>query len=85
MGPLPGVTVLLKGTSNGTATDFDGNFTLSNIPSDGVLQFSFVGFTTQEVPVAGKSTFNITMAADTESLAEIVVVGYGTQRKESVT
>ncbi|MEH6408038.1 MAG: TonB-dependent receptor [Leeuwenhoekiella sp.] len=84
-GPLPGVTVLLKGTSNGTATDFDGKFTLPNIPADGVLQFSFVGFSTQEVQVAGKSTFNITMDPDTESLSEIVVVGYGTQRKEAVT
>ena len=84
-GPLPGVTVLLKGTTNGTASDFDGNYTLPNVPEDGVLQLSYVGFTTQEVQVNGRSTIDVTLSADTESLQEIVVVGYGTQRKEAVT
>lgn len=83
--PLPGVTVLLNGTSNGTVTDFDGHYSLSNVPADGVLQFSYVGFTTQDVEVTGKSVINVTLSADAESLQEIVVVGYGTQRKEAVT
>ncbi|HEA30323.1 MAG TPA: TonB-dependent receptor [Leeuwenhoekiella sp.] len=84
-GPLPGVTVLVKGTSNGTASDFDGNYSLEGVPSDGVLQFSYVGFTTQEVEVNGSSTLNVTLSEDAQSLEEIVVVGYGTQRKEAVT
>jgi TonB-linked SusC/RagA family outer membrane protein len=81
---LPGVSVLVKGTTNGTATDAEGRFKLT-VPDNGTLVFSFIGYTTQEVPIAGKSTINVKMAADVESLGEVVVVGYGTQKKETVT
>lgn len=83
--PLPGLTVLVKGTKQGTTTDFDGNYTINNVPANATLIFSYVGFITQEVPVNGKTTINITMVPDTQTLEEIVVVGYGTQRKEAVT
>lgn len=85
MGPLPGVTVMVKGTDEGVATDFNGNYTINNVPSDALLQFSFVGMQTREVPVNGQSTIDVTMEASSESLNEIVVVGYGTQRREAVT
>lgn len=84
VGPLPGVSVVVKGTNIGTATDFDGNYSIS-VPSDGVLQFSSIGFLTQEVPVNGQSVINVTMMEDLEQLDEVVVVGYGVQRRESVT
>ncbi len=81
---LPGVSVLVKGTTNGTATDADGRFKLT-APDNGTLVFSFIGYTTQEVPIGGKSTIDVKLAADVESLGEVVVVGYGTQKKETVT
>ncbi|MDT0676346.1 SusC/RagA family TonB-linked outer membrane protein [Autumnicola musiva] len=84
-GPVPGVTVLVKGTSNGTTTDFDGNYSISNVPVDATLQYSFIGFTTTELPVDGRSSIDVTLQEDTEALDEIVVVGYGTQRREAVT
>ena len=80
-----GASVVVKGTTNGTITDFDGKFTLSNVPNDASLEISFVGFKTQVIPVQGKTTFNVTMVEDTEVLDEVVVVGYGTQKKESLT
>src|SRR5690606_39080010 len=83
-GPLPGISVVVKGTNTGTATDFDGDYTLE-VPSDAVLQFSSVGFATQEVAVNGQSVINITMQEDLEQLGEVVVIGYGVQRRESVT
>src|SRR5690606_19166932 len=84
-GPLPGASVVVKGTTNGTQTDFDGNFQLSNVPDDATLVFSYVSFKTQEVSVNGQTTFNIIMEADTQSLEEVVVVGYGTQKKKEIT
>ena len=84
-GPLPGVTVLLLNSSNGTTTDFDGNYTLSNIPSNGTLQFSYVGFLSQEVQVNGRTSIDLAMDEDTQQLDEVVVIGYGTQSRESVT
>ncbi|WP_318311771.1 SusC/RagA family TonB-linked outer membrane protein [Flagellimonas crocea] len=83
-GPIPGVNVILKGTTNGTATDFDGNYTI-NVPSNGTLVFSYIGFKTQEVPVNGRSQINVTMEDDLQSLSEVVIIGYGTQNKEAVT
>ncbi|WP_340064522.1 TonB-dependent receptor [Ascidiimonas aurantiaca] len=85
LGPLPGASVLVKGTTNGTQTDFDGNYTLDNVSSNAVLIFSYVGFKTQEVPVNGRSTINVTLAEDTQALDEIVVIGYGTQRVRDAT
>jgi len=84
-GPLPGVTVLIKGTSQGVTTDFDGNFSLSNIPLNAVIQFSFVGYITQEIEFEGQSKIDILLQEDMAALEEVVVVGYGTQRKEAVT
>ena len=80
-----GASVVVKGTTNGIITDFDGKFTLSNVPNDASLEISFVGYKTQVIPVQGKTTFNVTMLEDTEVLDEVVVVGYGTQKKSDVT
>ncbi|MGQ8338809.1 TonB-dependent receptor [Sunxiuqinia sp. A32] len=82
---LPGVTVVVKGTTNGTITDFDGNYSLSKVPGDGVLVFSFVGMKTQEIPVDGKSTINVLMAEDAIGIEEVVAVGYGTMKKVNLT
>ena len=86
--PLPGVTVRLKGSNTvGTITDFDGNYTL-DIPDDAqnpVLIFSFVGFLEQEVPVNNRSVIDVQLASDVKALEEVVVVGYGTQRREEIT
>lgn len=81
---LPGVSVLVKGTSNGTVTDFDGNYELVAKPTD-VLIFSYIGFTTKEVSVNGKTTINTVLASDVDALEEVVVIGYGTQKKKEVT
>ena len=78
-----GASVLEKGTTNGTITDLDGRFILT-VSENAVLQISYVGYTTQEVPVQGKTTFSITLKEDSEMLEEVVVVGYGAQKKESV-
>jgi TonB-linked SusC/RagA family outer membrane protein len=82
---LPGVNVLVKGTSNGTTTDADGKFSLAADPASAVLVFSFIGYATQEVSVAGRSVVDVTLAGDTRTLNEVVVVGYGTQKKSDVT
>ncbi len=83
--PIPGVTVLLKGTDSGTVTDIDGNFEM-NVPSDeSVLVFSFVGMATQEVEVGNLSTLDITMSDDAVGLSEVIVVGYGVQKKENLS
>lgn len=84
-GPLPGASVLVKGTSNGTSTDFDGNYTLNNVASDATLVISYVGYLTQEVAVNGKSTIDITLQDDAAALDEVVVVGYGAKKKSLVT
>lgn len=84
-GPLPGVTVLVKGTTTGTATDFDGNFTLTVDNANATLVFSFIGYVTQEINLAGRSTLNVTLVPDLESLDEVVVIGYGTTRKSDLT
>ncbi|SFG16423.1 SusC/RagA family TonB-linked outer membrane protein [Pontibacter chinhatensis] len=85
--PLPGVTVLVKGTSLGTSTNTDGSFTLSlpDEQSNGTLVFSFIGFATQEIPISGQRVIDVTMATDAKALEEVVVTGYGTQRKSDVT
>lgn len=83
--PIIGSNVVVKGTTNGTVTDLDGNFTLENVPSDAILQFSYIGYHTQEVAVANNTTFNIRLLEDTQTLDEVVVVGYGTQKKSDIT
>jgi TonB-dependent starch-binding outer membrane protein SusC len=82
---LPGVTVVVKGTTTGTATGVDGGFSLSVPENAGVLVFSFIGYTSQEKAFSGPATINITMAEDAKALEEVVVTGYGTQRKADVT
>lgn len=83
--PLPGVTVVVKGTTNGTVTNIDGEYTISNIPNDAILQFSFVGMKAQEIPVSGKSTIDVVLAEDAIGLEEVVAIGYGTQSRKDVT
>lgn len=83
--PLPGVNVVVKGaTTNGTITDLEGKFSLS-VPTDAVLSISYVGYKTQDVGVKGRSALRIALMDDTESLDEVVVVGYGVQKKSVVT
>ncbi|MES2730542.1 MAG: SusC/RagA family TonB-linked outer membrane protein [Bacteroidota bacterium] len=82
---LPGIAVTIKGTTTGTATDPDGKFTLSNVASNAILVFSFIGYTTQEVPVGNQTTINVKLAEDIKTLSEVVVIGYGEQRKQDAT
>lgn len=82
--PLIGVSVVQKGTTNGTVTDFDGNYQLS-LPAGNVISFSYIGYTTQEVTVNDQTVVNIILEEDTRALDELVVVGYGVQKKSSVT
>ena len=83
--PLPGVSILIKGTTRGTITDFDGNFRLADVPDDAKLVLSFVGMRSQEIAVAGKTNFNMVMEEEAIGVGEVVVVGYGTQKKENLT
>ena len=85
LGPLPGVNILEKGTTNGVTTDFDGNYSLSGIGDDAILVFSYTGFVTQEVPVNGQSVINVTLQEDAAALDEVVIVGFGSQSKRDVT
>jgi TonB-linked SusC/RagA family outer membrane protein len=82
---IPGVTVLVKGTSVGTSTDQNGKFTIEITDKDAILVFSYVGFATQEVPIGTKSEINVQLVLDDRSLNEIVVVGYGTQTKREIS
>ncbi len=83
--PLPGVTVIEKGTTNGTVTNVNGEYSLSNISPNAVLQFSFVGMKTQEIPVENKTTINIMMEEEAIGIEEVVAIGYGTQKKVNLT
>jgi len=82
--PLMGVSIIEKDTQNGTSTDFDGNFSIS-VSSEATLNFSYVGYLTKAVLVGGQSNMQITLDEDSESLDEVIVVGYGTQKKSDVT
>lgn len=82
--PIPGATIVVKGTSTGTVSDIDGHFTLQAKPND-VLEASFIGYTTQTIPLNGKTSVNITMKQDIKGLDEVVVIGYGVQKKKLVT
>lgn len=84
-GELPGVTVQIKGTTKGTQTGVDGMYSIAGVPSNGTLIFSFVGMTTQEVAVGGKTSINVTLADDQTVLDEVVVVGYGTQKRKEIS
>ena len=84
MGPVIGASILEKGTTNGTVTDFDGNFSL-NVNPGATIVVSFIGFETQEIKVGDQSNFNITLKDDNAVLEEVVVIGYGVQKKKLVT
>src|SRR5690606_16241028 len=83
--PLPGVTVLVEGTTNGTNTDFDGNYAIGNVLSSDRLTFSYIGMVSQTVQVGQRTVINITLQESFESLEEVVVVGYGVQKKALTT
>ena len=82
--PVIGANVIVKGTTVGTITDFDGNYSLE-VPENAVLQISYIGYLTEEVTVGNKSSINVTLKEDSQALDELVVVGYGTMRKSDVT
>ena len=87
-GPLPGVNVVLKGTSTGTVTDFDGNYVLElgeDPGPDATLVFSYIGFETQEIQVNNRSVIDVNMVSDAEALDDVIIVGYGTQSRAEVT
>ncbi|MFN8357103.1 MAG: TonB-dependent receptor [Spirosomataceae bacterium] len=84
-GALPGVSVALKGTSRGTTTDVSGNFTLNNADTKGTLVISYIGYTSQEISIGNRSTINVILVEDAKALSEVVVVGYGTQKKSQLT
>lgn len=83
--PLPGVSVLIKGTSTGTVTAVDGTYSLSNVPSSATLVFSFIGMESQEILVGNQKSINVTLLEDALMLEEVVAIGYGTQKKETLT
>lgn len=83
--PLPGVSVVIKGTTIGTITDTNGNYSLSTIPENAILQFSFVGMKGKELPVSGKSLINVILEEETIGLDEVVAIGYGVARKSDLT
>ncbi|HOC87811.1 MAG: SusC/RagA family TonB-linked outer membrane protein [Bacteroidota bacterium] len=83
--PLPGVTVLVKNTVQGTITGSDGSYTLSNVPGNSTLMFSFVGMKTIEVAVAGKRVLNVTMEEETIDIEEVVAIGYGSLSKKEIS
>ena len=84
LGPVAGASVVVKGTTNGTVTDMDGNFVLE-VNSGDVLQISFIGYVTQEIKYTGQATLTVNLMEDTQKLEEVVVVGYGTQKKVNMT
>ncbi len=83
--PVIGASVLIKGSGKGTATDLEGNFVLNDVPDDATLQVSYVGYRTLTVSVKGKTALSLTLQEDSESLDEVVVVGYGTMKKSDLT
>jgi len=83
--PIPGVTVVVKGTTNGTITDMDGKFTFSAPSTSKTLSISYIGLKTQEFEIGTQTVFNVTMVAETIGVDEVVVVGYGTRKKEEIT
>ncbi len=82
--PIPGVSIIIKGTSTGTATDFEGNYNLK-VQTGNILEFSFIGYKTQTITIAGQTTLNIVLQEDVEQLDEVVVIGYGTVKKNDAT
>ena len=84
-GGIPGVNIIVKNTSKGTVTDFDGNYTIDNIDSNAILVFSFVGYITKEIPVNGKTVIDVVLIEDSQALDEVVLVGYSSRKKSTLT
>ena len=85
LGPVPGASVIIKGTTNGNVTDMDGKVVLEGVKNGDVIQVSFIGYATQEITYTGQSTLAIVLKEDAQALEEVVVVGYGTQKKANLT
>ncbi len=85
MGPVTGASVIVKGTTNGTITDLDGHFVLEGVKTGNVIEISFIGYITQDVKYTGQRDIQVKLVEDTQSLEEVVVVGYGTQKKANMT
>ncbi len=83
--PLPGVSIVIKGTTQGTVTNAEGIYSLTNIPEDATLVFSFVGMRTQEVEVGNQTSINVSMEIDAIGIEEVVAIGYGTKRRADIT
>ncbi|TYP72216.1 SusC/RagA family TonB-linked outer membrane protein [Aquimarina intermedia] len=83
--PIPGVNIIVKGTSNGTTSDFDGRYSITNVNQGDILTFSYVGFKPQEVVYAGNNTINVSLEVDAAELEQVVLIGYGTTRKKDLT
>ncbi|MBK5209289.1 MAG: carboxypeptidase-like regulatory domain-containing protein, partial [Flavobacteriaceae bacterium] len=82
--PIPGVSIIIKDTSKGTSTDFDGNFQLE-VKTGDILQISFIGYMIQTITIKGQTVLKVVLTEDTQSLDEVVVIGYGTQKKSHLT
>jgi TonB-dependent starch-binding outer membrane protein SusC len=82
---LPGVSVLVKGTNSGATTDAEGKFTIANAPANATLVLSYIGYLTQEIAVGARSNIDVALKADTKTLSEVVVTGYGSQSKKDIT
>jgi len=82
---LPGVNIVVKGTNNGTSTDFDGNYSLQNVASNATIQFSYVGYIDQEMLLNGQTSINIALIGEVGKLDEVVLIGFGTQKRKEVT
>ena len=83
--PMIGVSILVDGTTNGGVTDFDGNFSIKNVPENGILKISYIGYKDQKVNVAGKSSLDIILEEDNTTLEDVVVIGYGTMKRKDLT
>lgn len=84
-GPLPGVTVVIKGTTTGTTTDVNGVYTINDVPDEAILVFTYIGMTTQEFSIAGKTSIDVILEDASVGLSEVVVIGYGTSKKADLT
>ena len=83
--PVIGANVIIRGTTQGSITDIDGKYTIEDVPNNAVLQFSYIGYITKDVPVGNLSNIDVVLQEDSQALEEVVVVGYGTMRKSDVT
>ena len=83
--PLPGVSIVVKGTTTGTVTDVNGNYSIPNVKENSIMQFSFVGMKFEEIPVDGKTTIDVILEEDAIGIEEVVAIGYGTMKKVDLT